>query len=46
MGEVNVFKASKAQASRSLAEMPAMVLLTPCYLYKHIRNRVWSMGLC
>jgi hypothetical protein len=46
MGEVNVFKASKAQASPSLTEMSAMVLLTLCYLYKHIRNRVWSMGLC
>ena len=44
---VRANKSSKpAQASRSLAEMSAMVLLTLCYLYKHIRNRVWSMGLC
>ena len=39
-------QSQQAQAFRSLADMSAMVLLTLCYLYKHIRNRVWSMGLC
>jgi len=26
--------------------MSALVLLAPHYLYKHIRNRVWSIGSC